>query len=96
VFQRSAALLLAAVLAAPAPAGAQRYSDEDVARMMIDEQRGLFTGECPCPYSYDRDGRQCAERSAYSRRSVSNLLCYPADISAGQLLQYRRARNLPR
>jgi hypothetical protein len=94
--RRLAALLFVVLGAGPSPALAQGYSDEDVARMMIEEQRQRFTGECPCPYSYARDGRQCAGESAYTRRSVMNLLCYPSDISRHELLQYRLARGLPR
>jgi hypothetical protein len=63
-----AALLSLLTMLAAAPAAAQRYySDEEVRRMIIDDSMRNFPN-CPCPYSYAWNGRQCAGDSAYSRQ----------------------------
>jgi hypothetical protein len=81
-------------LLAPAPATAQRYHDDDVRRMMIEESLARFGAECPCPYSYAWNGRQCANNSAYMKRQGETPLCYPNDISQRDVILYRRQRGL--
>jgi hypothetical protein len=46
---------------------------------------------CPCPYSPNRAGRACGERSAYSRvaGAAGRLMCYPQDIPDHQIARYR-------
>ncbi len=86
--------LAALLLLVAAPASAQRFHDDDVRRMMIEESLARFTAECPCPYSYAWNGRQCANNSAYMRRQGETPLCYPSDISQRDVIFYRRQRGL--
>ena len=72
------------------PAGAQRYySDEDVRKMIIDDSMRNYPN-CPCPYSYAWNGKQCAGDSAYSKLGRSGPLCYPADVSHQDIIYYRQ------
>ena len=83
-----AAVLLSMVAAVPA--NAQRYySDEEVRRMIIDDSMRNFPN-CPCPYSYAWNGKQCANDSAYSKLGRSGPLCYPADVSHQDVIYYRQ------
>jgi hypothetical protein len=46
---------------------------------------------CPCPYSPNRAGRACGQRSAYSRGAgaAGALTCYAHDIADEQIARYR-------
>ena len=85
--------LLGAVAAWAAPAEAQRRAnDDELRRIIVDESIRRWTGDCPCPYSYTWNGRQCAENSAYMKRVPYAPYCYPQDVPYGVLNQYRRDR----
>jgi len=94
--KRSAAAVALLVACAAAPASAQRWHDDDIRKMMIEDSLARFgSADCPCPYSYAWNGAQCADKSLYSRRvAVSELWCYPADISPHMVFEYRRQRGL--
>ncbi len=79
---------LALAVAAP-PALAQRMTDEEIRRFLMDDSIRM-AGECPCPYSYGWNGRQCADKSQYSQ-STGTLrpLCYPHDVSHAMIREYR-------
>lgn len=61
--------------AAPRP----RYGGGSV-QQAIRASIAAYPGNCPCPYSYDRAGRRCGGRSAWSRRGGYAPLCYPSDV----------------
>jgi hypothetical protein len=46
---------------------------------------------CPCPYSRNRAGRTCGERSAYTRvaSATGRLMCFPQDIPEQEIARYR-------
>ena len=46
---------------------------------------------CACPYNLMRNGRQCGDRSAYSRPGGASPLCYAKDVSDGMVAEWRRA-----
>lgn len=41
--------------------------------------RESLTGSCSCPYDFDKAGRSCGGRSAYSRPGGSSPICYQDD-----------------
>lgn len=90
--------LLVALLAACAalPAIAQRASDDDIKKQMIQESIAGYSGACPCPESRKRNGARCGGSSAYSRPGGKSVLCYPSDITLAMVDDYRRRRGLPR
>lgn len=83
------ALILLALLSAQ-PAGAQRYTDEEIRRTLMEESIRT-AGECPCPYSYAWNGRQCADKSQYIQASSrpDRPLCYPQDVTHYMIREYR-------
>ena len=90
--RRAAGLLAVATLVGALPAAAQR--DEDIRRLIVDDSLARFGSYCPCPYSYDR-GEQCADKSAYSRRTPY-LYCYPSDVHWRDVQAYRERMGIPR
>ena len=88
-------ILVALALLAAAPALAQ--GNDEIRRLLIEDSLARFQGYCPCPYSYDR-GQQCADKSAYSRRTVlpPDLLCYPNDVSWHEIELYRQRMGIRR
>ena len=92
---RRAALLGVAALAWTAPALAQR--DDEIRRLLVEDSIARFSGYCPCPYSYDR-GQQCADKSAYSRRTAypPDLYCYPNDVHWRDVQAYRERMGIRR
>lgn len=89
-----AALVLALGLFAPSAAQAQ--SDEEIRQMMIDQSIRSYSGNCPCPYNRASNGSRCGGRSAYSRPGGASPLCYPSDISAQMVENFRQRHGLTR
>lgn len=89
-------LTLSVVLAAIAPAVAQRASDDDIKRQMIAESIAGYRGACPCPDNRMANGARCGGRSAYSRPGGATVLCYPSDITPPMIEEWRRRKGLGR
>jgi hypothetical protein len=47
---------------------------------------------CACPDDTTRDGKACGGRSAYSRLGGAEPLCYPTDVTATMIEQYRQQK----
>jgi hypothetical protein len=78
--------------AAPArPSGPSRSLDDArIREAMIADSIAQYRGNCPCPYSTMRNGRNCGTRSAYSKPGGAAPLCYPGDISDAMVQAYRK------
>jgi hypothetical protein len=85
---RTIVFLIASLVALPALA--QRYTDEEIRRILM-EDSVRFSGECPCPYSYAWNGRQCADKSQYVQAASrpDRPLCYPSDVTHNMIREYR-------
>lgn len=82
--------LLAAALAAT-PAFAQ--SNAQIRQRIVRESIAAYSGQCPCPYNVMRNGSSCGGRSAYSRPGGAAPLCYPRDVTEGEVQAWRRAHR---
>ncbi len=71
---------------APAKSGA---STAKIKNLLIKRSHAYYSGNCPCPYNTTRAGRRCGKRSAYSRPGGASPLCYPSDVTASMVSQYR-------
>jgi hypothetical protein len=60
-------------------------------KAIIADSISAYPHSCPCPYSPNRAGRACGERSAYSRVAGASgaLMCYPQDIPDSEIARYR-------
>jgi hypothetical protein len=58
-------------------------------KMIIRDSIAAYPRSCPCPYSADRLGQPCGDRSAYARAPSSPTFCYPQDIPEEQIARYR-------
>lgn len=63
---------------------------DPVRQDMITRSQKTYSGICSCPYTMDRGGRMCGERSAYSRLGPSKVLCYGRDISDEEVEAYKK------
>jgi hypothetical protein len=90
---RPAALLCLAALLWATPTSAQRMNDDDIRKILIEESLASYTAPCPCPYSYARNGSQCAGASAYSMARAPGLLCYAGDVTWRMVQDYRARRG---
>ena len=70
-------------------AEAQRWSDDDLRKRIIEESIARFGRDCPCPYSYAWNGRQCAGDSAYMKRTADAPYCYPQDVPPIEMRRFR-------
>lgn len=64
-----------------------------VAAIIVQISRDQYhaTGKpCACPDDTTRDGKACGDRSAYSRPGGAEPLCYPTDVTATMIEQYRQ------
>ena len=66
-------------------------TDAEIRQHLIDQSIAGYSGRCPCPYFVDRAGRSCGQRSAYSRPGGELPKCYPRDVSADEVLAFRRS-----
>lgn len=64
-------------------------TDAQIKKLLIDESIAAYSGNCPCPYSSARNGSRCGRRSAWSRAGGEAPLCYPKDVSAEMVQEYR-------
>ena len=77
--------------AAPAQGAKQALTDAQIKKLLIEESIAAYSGSCPCPYSTARNGSRCGKRSAWSRAGGQEPLCYPDDVSAEMVREYRAA-----
>ncbi len=77
--------------AAAAESKPKRLSDDQIRKILIEESIATYDGNCPCPYSTARNGSRCGKRSAYSRPGGAAPLCYPKDVTAEMVQEYRNA-----
>ncbi len=68
-------------------------SDAQIKQLLIDDSIAAYDGNCPCPYSTASNGSRCGRRSAYSREGGEAPLCYPKDVSAEMVQQYRATHS---
>lgn len=64
-----------------------------IAAIIVKASRDRYyaTGHsCACPDDLMRNGRSCGARSAYSRPGGAAPLCYPSDVSAAMIDDYRK------
>ena len=94
-FMRVIVAAITACIALPAFAlQPTQLSDEQVRSAIVQEsvRAYLATGHpCACPFNSARAGHACGGRSAYSRPGGAAPLCYPSDVSAGKVADWRRA-----
>ncbi len=64
-------------------------TDAQIKTILIGESIAAYPGNCPCPYSTARNGSRCGRRSAYTREGGAEPLCYPNDVSAEMVKEYR-------
>lgn len=68
-------------------------ASEDIRRLIMERSIASYSGSCPCPYNYDRAGRQCGRRSAYSRPGGASPICYPSDVTDADIEAFRARRT---
>lgn len=64
-------------------------NDAQIKRLIIRESIRQYPGNCPCPYSFDRAGRSCGARSAWSKPGGYSPICYESDITREMVERYR-------
>jgi hypothetical protein len=65
------------------------FSDAQVKAKLIEESIARYPGNCPCPYNTMRNGRRCGGNSAHSRGGGYTPLCYPEDVTAKMVAEWR-------
>jgi hypothetical protein len=86
-------LITLTVLGLAFSAGAkEQLTDDQVRQRVVQESVAQYhvTGHpCACPYDQARNGSNCGGRSAYSRPGGAAPLCYPTDVTAGMVQNWR-------
>jgi hypothetical protein len=65
-------------------------SDDEIRQQIIHESIGSYPGKCPCPYNSTRNGSSCGKRSAYSKPGGYAPICYPNDVTAEMITNFRK------
>lgn len=63
--------------------------DTTIIQRIITESVAGYSGSCACPYSTDRGGRRCGNRSAYSKPGGYAPICYPQDVTKAMIEAFR-------
>jgi hypothetical protein len=82
------ALSVTALAAAPAA-----KTDAEIRQELMKKSISAYSGSCPCPFSKDRAGRNCGNRSAYSKPGGKAPLCYDKDVTQKMIDEYRKKNN---
>lgn len=82
-------LLIAISFPAQAEQNTIPQSDEQIKSLLIQQSIDSYPGNCPCPYYVDSAGRQCGQRSAWSRSGGYSPLCYPNDVTPELIENYK-------
>lgn len=83
-------------LAAQAVANAApSQADQDIRKIIVSQSIQSYSGNCPCPYNFARNGSRCGGRSAYSRKGGASPLCYEIDVTDEAVRQYRASARQP-
>lgn len=94
---RHLALLAMGLLTASiAWAALEPMTDAQVKQLIIADSIANYPGNCPCPYNVTRNGSRCGGRSAYSRPGGRAPLCYPEDVTARMVADYRDRHGIPK
>lgn len=97
-------MLVAAPLGFTGQARAQ--SEDEIRRAVVEQSIANYPGACPCPYSLQRNGQPCGNRSGYDRpssnasrspdvlraESLLRLKCFPSDVTSADITLFRAAR----
>ena len=67
-----------------------KLTDAQIRKILIDESRAAYSGNCPCPYDTDSRGHRCGKRSAYLRPGGEAPLCFDRDVTKEMIEEYRR------
>jgi hypothetical protein len=70
--------------------GKHEKTDAEIREEIITDSIINFRGVCACPYNSDWKGRRCDARSPYGRPEGLSLLCYPRDVSARMVAEWRK------
>lgn len=60
-----------------------------IIQRIIAESLANYPGTCACPYSTDRRGRRCGNRSAYSKPGGYAPICFAQDVTKSMIEAYR-------
>lgn len=63
--------------------------DAETKLRIVRESQQTYRGSCPCPENFDRGGRRCGKRSAYSKPGGASPLCYISDVTPEMLKKYK-------
>lgn len=63
-----------------------------ITKVLMSQSLSRYGGSCPCPYNYDRAGRRCGRRSAYSRPGGASPLCYSGDVTSDLIERFKGTR----
>ncbi len=87
---RKLLLIICFLLFAPNAGAKTSLSDAEIVQQIIRESIASYPGNCPCPYNATRNGSSCGRRSAYSKPGGYAPICYPNDVSAEMIENYRK------
>jgi len=67
-------------------------TDAQIREALIQQSIASTPGNCPCPFNTAANGSRCGKRSSYSRGGGYSPVCYPEDVTAEMIREYR-SRN---
>jgi hypothetical protein len=87
---RKSLFITCCLLALSHASSAKNMSDAEIMQQIIRDSIASYPGNCPCPYNSTRNGSSCGRRSAYSKPGGYAPICYPNDVSAEMIENYRK------
>jgi hypothetical protein len=70
-------------------------SKSEIKNRIIQESIDKYSGECPCPYSKDSNGKRCGKKkSAYSKDGGLQVYCFEDDITDKMVKAYKKNKGI--
>jgi hypothetical protein len=74
---------------------AQAMSNAEIKAKIVEKSIADYLATfavCPCPYSKDKYGKDCGSNNIYTVSKGGTVYCYPADVPASAVEEYKHKR----
>lgn len=70
----------------------QKFTDNQIKELIIEESIASYPGVCACPFNRARNGSSCGRRSAWSKAGGYSPICYKDEVTQ-EMIEEWRERN---
>lgn len=68
-------------------------ADTPIKKRLMLESQSSYDGTCPCPFSLDKAGKRCDEKSEHTRTGGKTPVCYENDVTIEMVQNYKKKKG---